>query len=296
MTTEEKISDIRTNWAEADRKRDENLTVPENIKAYYDVSYGPHGTENLLDIYMTDDVNEIQPAIVNIHGGAWVYGCKEIYKYYCMSLAQRGFTVVNINYRLAPENVFPSALEDVNAVMKFISENGEKYSIDKERIIIVGDSAGAQITSHYAALYSNPEFAAIYGLKIPDVKIKAVGLNCGTYDTAEMASDGLEDLFMCYAGTLDCEITEEKKEQLNVLKYINESYPPSFIMTAEHDFLKAKAEPMFRLLQKNNVTAFMKVYGSADKPEIAHVFHVNMNFPEAHVCNDDECAFFRKYI
>lgn len=296
MTTEEKINDIRVNWAEADRKRDENLTVPENIKAYYDISYGQHGEANLLDIYMTQDVNEPQPVIVNIHGGAWVYGSKEIYKFYCMSLAQRGFTVVNINYRLAPENVFPSALEDVNEVLKFISENGSRYCMDSDRVVIVGDSAGAQIASHYAAVFTNPDFAALYDFELPDVKIKALGLNCGIYDAASMSGADLDDLFMCYAGVLNNEISPEKAEQLNVLKYIGSSFPPSFVMTAEHDFLKDKAEPMYRLLCDNNVPSAMKIYGRADQSEISHVFHVNMNLPEAKLCNDDECGFFRNYV
>jgi len=296
MTAEEKINDIRTNWAEADRKRDENLTVPEDIKAYYDISYGPHGSDNLLDIYMRNDAAGLQPVIVNIHGGAWVYGSKDIYRYYCMSLAQRGFTVVNINYRLAPENVFPSALEDVNAALGFIAENGLKYSADRDRVILTGDSAGAQIASHYAAVFSNPDFAALYDFILPAVRIKALGLNCGIYDAASMSGADLDDLFMSYAGTLNCEITPEKAEQLDVLKYIDSRFPPSFVMTAEHDFLKDKAGPMYELLKKNSVPAVLKVYGSADQPEISHVFHVNMNLPEAKICNDDECKFFRNYV
>lgn len=296
MTTEEKINDIRTNWAAADRKRDENLKVPENIKAYYDIPYGVHGTDNLLDIYMTDSTDRPVPVIVNIHGGAWVYGSKEIYRFYCMSLVQRGFAVVNINYRLAPENTFPSALEDVNAVMTFIAENGAGYFLDRKNVIITGDSAGAQITSHYAAVISNPEFAALYDFRIPDIKVRALGLNCGIYDTAEMSGEGLDDLFMCYAGALNTELTAEKSEQLDVLKYINGNYPPCFVMTAEHDFLKSKAEPMYRLLQRNNIPSVLKIYGSEDKPEISHIFHVNINLPEAGKCNDEECEFFRKMI
>ena len=98
------VTDIRTNWAISDRERDEGLTTPEDITRHDDISYGPYGEWNLLDIYHKKDVNTCQPTIVNIHGGGWVYGNKEIYQFYCMSLAQRGYTVVNFNYRLAPEN------------------------------------------------------------------------------------------------------------------------------------------------------------------------------------------------
>lgn len=296
MTTEEKIQDIRVNWAASDRKRDENLTVPSDIKAFYDISYGPHGNENLLDIYMTGGLSKLKPVIVNIHGGAWVYGCKEIYRFYCMSLAERGFAVVNANYRLAPENTFPSALEDVNKIMTFIAQRGREYHLDSSRVIVTGDSAGAQIASHYAAVFSNSEFASMFDFEIPSVKIRAMGLNCGTYDAAKMTGEGLDDLFACYAGVTAGNISEGKAEMLDVFKYINENFPPSFVMTAVHDFLKDEAEPMFRLLKKNRVPAVLKIYGAEDRPDISHIFHVNCNLEEAGICNDDECAFFRKWL
>ncbi len=78
-----------------------------------------------------------------------------------MSLAQRGFTVVNINYRLAPETRFPGAVEDINQALTFIEKNGDKYFIDKNRLILVGDSAGGQLVSHYATIFTNPEFAKL---------------------------------------------------------------------------------------------------------------------------------------
>ena len=109
MKLSKTVQDIRTNWAIADAKRDEGLTTPDEIMRFDNISYGPYGKDNLLDIYVNKNVTGIQPAIVNVHGGGWVYGCKEVYQFYCMSLALKGFTVVNINYRLAPENRFPAA-------------------------------------------------------------------------------------------------------------------------------------------------------------------------------------------
>ena len=105
------VQDIRINWAIGDAKRDAGLTTPDDIMRFDDISYGPYGKDNLLDIYVLKDTKTVRPTIVNIHGGGWVYGCKEIYQFYCMRLAERGFTVVNINYRLAPETRFPALRE-----------------------------------------------------------------------------------------------------------------------------------------------------------------------------------------
>ena len=293
---QETVSELRTKWAYYDKKRDEKLTVPENMANLYDISYGPHGESNLLDIYKTSDVNQAQATIVNIHGGAWVYGSKEVYKFYCMSLALRGFTVVNINYRLAPENLFPSALEDINSAITFIEKHAGEYCIDKEKLVLVGDSAGAQLASHYAAIFTNPDFAKLYGFTIPNVKIKAVGLNCGIYDPNTRLQNDLDDIFWAYIGQNTDIKSKDFQQKIDVLSNITPDFPPAFVMSSHRDFLLPQAQPMYDLLKSKGIEAVIKIYGAPNRRDIGHVFHVNMNLPEAKLCNDDECDFFRKFI
>ena len=293
---QETVSELRSKWAYYDQKRDEKLTVPENMANLYDISYGPHGESNLLDIYKPSDVNQSQATIVNIHGGAWVYGSKEVYKFYCMSLALRGFTVVNINYRLAPENLFPSALEDINSAITFIEKHAGVYCIDKEKLVLVGDSAGAQLASHYAAIFTNPDFAKLYGFTIPNVKIKAVGLNCGIYDPNTRLQNDLDDIFWAYIGQNTDIKSRNFQQKIDVLSNITPDFPPAFIMSSHRDFLLPQAQPMYDLLKSKGIEAVIKIYGAPNRKDIGHVFHVNMNLPEAKLCNDDECNFFRKFI
>ena len=188
------VTDIRTNWAISDRERDKGLTTPEDITRHDDISYGPCGEWNLLDIYHKKDITACQPTIVNIHGGGWVYGNKEIYQFYCMSLAQRGFTVVNFNYRLAPENKYPAALEDINSVFCFLKEHGKEYYVDTENLLVVGDSAGGQLASHYLTILTNPEFAKLFTFQTPDVKVSAVFMIPKTALTQELMSISLNML------------------------------------------------------------------------------------------------------
>ena len=293
------VEDIRVNWAISDDKRDEGLTTPEEIVRYDDLSYGPYGTANLLDIYVEKDVRKPQAAIVNIHGGGWVYGSKKQYQFYCMELARRGFTVVNINYRLAPENVFPAAVEDINRALTFVAEQGEKYFIDKDRLVLVGDSAGGQLVSHYATILSNPDFASLFSFQVPDVRVRAVGLNCGAYDGKSMATATTSEgngLFLVYLGGIGKEISKETLEQIDAKKYMTKDFPPAYIMSAANDFLLSNAEPMYKFLMGLGVECEMKIYGTAEKKEVAHVFHVNCRLEEAKECNDDECAFFKRFL
>lgn len=293
MEISKTVRELRTNWAIGDKLRDEGLTTPDGIRRFDNISYGPHGSANLLDIYVQKTVSDIQPTIVNIHGGGWVYGNKEVYQFYCMSLAMRGFTVVNINYRLAPENKFPAAIEDINMAVKFIGEQGKNYFIDKDRLVMVGDSAGGQLVSHYAAILTNPEFAKLFDFEVPDVTVKALGLNCGAYNSKAMAESGSDEMFWEYIGENP---SPELVEMVDTTGHMTSDFPPSYVMSTAVDFLLPEAEPMYNRLLILGVPAVMKIYGSPDRPEIGHVFHVNCKLEEAVKCNDDECEFFRKYI
>ena len=95
---------VRKSFKEFDDVRDAGLTTPEDIVRFDDICYGEDINWQKLDVYRPKSaVGQVLPVSVSIHGGGWVYGDKERYQYYCMSLAQHGFAVVNYTYRLAPE-------------------------------------------------------------------------------------------------------------------------------------------------------------------------------------------------
>ena len=73
-----------------------------------------------------------------------------------MTLAQRGFAVVNFTYRLAPEVKFPAPLEDTNNVISWMYENQEEYGLDMEHVFMVGDSAGGHLCGLYSAICNEP--------------------------------------------------------------------------------------------------------------------------------------------
>jgi len=290
------VKDLRISWAENDAKRDAGLTTPDDIIRFDNISYGVHGVDNLLDIYVPKGTNKPLPTIINIHGGGWVYGNKEIYQYYCMGLAQRGFTVVNINYRVAPETRFPGAVEDINNALKFIEKHGAEYFADKDRLVLVGDSAGGQLVSHFATILTNEAFAKLFDFEAAKVTVKALGLNCGTYDGRSMALRRNDEVFLEYIDCVDKTPDDALLERVDALKYMNGSFPPSYIMSAECDFLLSCAQPMYDYLTELGVPCEIKIYGDKTRPEIGHDFHVDCRLKEAKICNDNECEFFKRFV
>ena len=275
----------------SDRKRDAAIPLPTGVKEYRNISYGSHGSDNLLDVYVPEGTTGSLPTIVNIHGGGYVYGTKEIYRRYGMDMAKRGFAFVNFNYRRAPKWKFPTPLADTNAVMEWIIRNARQYHLDPDRIIVLGDSAGAQMTSQYAAMQSNREYGKLFGLNLAKVRIRAIGLNCGLYDLADMAAKPRKGMHKDYFGRIPAE-----DPRFRCLEAITDNYPPAFITTGTEDFLRELAQPMYEYLQSKGVDCAWKCYGREGDKNICHVFHVNILLPEAIQCNDDAADFFKKYV
>ena len=275
----------------SDKKRDAAIPLPTGITERRNISYGSHGKENLLDVYYPAGTSGSLPTIVSIHGGGYVYGSKEIYRRYGMDMAKRGFAFVNFNYRLSPKWKFPTPLADTNAVMEWILKNARQYHLDPDRIILLGDSAGAQLTSQYAAMQANPTYGALFGLKLEKVKIRAIGLNCGLYNLSEMGAAPRRGMHKDYFGSLP-----KDDPRFQCLESIDANYPPAYITTGTQDFLRELAQPMFELLRSRGVEAEWKCYGREDDKKIGHVFHVNILLPEAVECNNDAAEFFRKYV
>ncbi|MBR4718648.1 MAG: alpha/beta hydrolase [Lachnospiraceae bacterium] len=313
-----KYSDrMRKDFAAGDMVRDAGLTTPDDIVRYDDISYGPDERLNLLDVYRPKDavsagvaggkVRKL-PVIAIVHGGAWVYGDKGVYQYYAMSLAQRGFAVVNFSYRLAPENKFPAQLEDICTVFRWMDEHHEKYGLDINNVFAVGDSAGGHLLGLFAALVSDPEYVKALRDKYPvadfslpvdecgeqSVKLNAVALNFGKYDLTK-GDEMDKDTPLILADFLNEGGSEKELALTDVTRHVTSDYPAVFIMTCPGDFLKYQAPFMISALMENSVPFTFKFYGDKKDP-LHHVFHCNMRLESAKICNDDECEFFRKHV
>ena len=88
------------------------------------------------------------PVLVYLHGGGWCYGSIETVDRFCRRVADRsGCAVVSVGYRLAPEHVFPAALDDAATVLSYLRREGPGLGVDVSRLAIGGDSAGGQIAT-----------------------------------------------------------------------------------------------------------------------------------------------------
>ena len=288
---------MRREWKINDAKRDAGLTTPDDIQRFDDIQYGPDPVENKLDVYRPKNAQGKIPVIVSVHGGGWVYGDKELYQFYGMTLAPRGFAVVNFTYRLAPEVKFPAPLEDTNNVISWMYENQEEYSLDMDHVFMVGDSAGGHLCGLYSAICTNPEYAVNYTFKVQNGFVpQAVALNCGAYNPlSEVGVLGGEQDQEIMEDFLPEKGSAKERALVNVTDHVTEKFPPVYLMTCVGDFCRPQAPLLEATLKKNGVYYEFKTYGTEENP-LYHVFHLTIQEPEGQKCNDEECDFFRRMM
>ena len=99
------------------------------------------------------------PALIGVHGGGWQAGARNAFQYWGPYLAERGYALFAISYRLAKkgQKTFPQAVNDVLAAVQFVRGSAGQIKVDPERIGLFGASAGAHLAS-LAALGGDSPF------------------------------------------------------------------------------------------------------------------------------------------
>ena len=123
--------------------------VPDDVELLKDVAYGKGGGRPLkLDILRPKKRPATpMPVLVYVHGGAWRAGSKEMRRPQFFQLAQAGYFVASIEYRLSREAIFPAQIEDTKCAIRFLRAHAKDYRINTDRIGVWGHSAGGHLVA-----------------------------------------------------------------------------------------------------------------------------------------------------
>lgn len=260
-----------------------------------------------LDIYQPHDIAAlgIRPTVVWIHGGGWISGSKEHARGYFKRLADQGYNVVSVEYQFAPQMIYPEQLLQINQALKFISEHAKTYHIDAQHMYLAGDSAGANLASHYAALISNPDFSRQSAITpfIQREQIKGLILHCGIYDLnafintapdkVKLIEWGIVNLVQAYTGN--------KKDDADFLKsispiqYLTVNYPPVFISGGNKDFLtQTQSVPFVNALLRQKIPV-TEVFYPESKEFLVHEYQFMMGKKASQQTFQQTIQFIQKY-
>lgn len=126
-----------------------DYVAPDPATTILDIAYGDEPAQR-LDLYLPDEANA--PVVVFLHSGGWVAGDKAFVPPMVMRFVERGYAVASVGYRLAPEHTFPAPIHDVKLALRWLKAHGaDSGSIDGDRIVLYGTSAGGHLASFVAA-------------------------------------------------------------------------------------------------------------------------------------------------
>ena len=120
---------------------------PSQTKGMENISYAANSAAQVCDIHLPDQA-ENAPVIVLVHGGGFMFGDQkmDIIQPIITKALENGYAVVSVDYRKASEAVFPAALADVKAAVRFVKAHAADYGWDSEKITVWGESAGAYLS------------------------------------------------------------------------------------------------------------------------------------------------------
>ena len=280
----------------ADVKRAMEAHAPDGISSVTEQPYRPGDNDAHLDVYFPDTARPDQrlPTVVWTHGGAWISGHKDDAAPYFQLIAAQGYAVVSLGYSLAPAETYPTAIHQVNDALAYIQGNAGRFRVDPTRVVLAGDSAGAQITSQIASLVTNPGYATELGLtsSLSPSQLRGVILFCGIYDmavflandhhpgsgsrTAKLLRWGTDESIWAYTGSRDHDFAVLR--QMSSIDHLTAGFPPTFISGGNADPLTdAQSRPLAEKLSGLGVKVTPLFYPPHHEPQLAHEYQFDLD-------------------
>jgi acetyl esterase/lipase len=176
------------------------------------------GAPLTLDFYPAQRRHK-RPCIIVVHGGSWSSGDSRQLPDLNSRLAKEGYHVAAVNYRLAPRYRHPAPVEDVRAVLGYLRQNADKFSIDTGAFILLGRSAGAQIA-----------LLAAYTLQDPGLK-------------GVISYYGPADMVWGYSVPSNPLIMDSRKVMSDYLGGPYEAVPQNYISSSPIEFVTRRSVP-----------------------------------------------------
>lgn len=183
-----------------------------------DIPYGDEPRQR-LDVYVPESISTPAPMVIFYYGGGWRDGSKNDYEFVAASLTEAGNIVVIPDYRLFPDVVFPTFVDDGAAAAAWALDNSERLGGDPGRIFVMGHSAGAHIAALLALDHQYLTAAGVSGQPFAGL----IGLS-GPYDFLPIESGYLLDVF-----------PEDLREDSQPVNFVSSRAPRTLLIHGNDD-------------------------------------------------------------
>ena len=240
------------------------------------VSYGPAGRRNLLDVFQPDGIapGAKAPVLLQVHGGGWIIGNKEEQGQPLMAhLCEQGWVCVAINYALSPKAKWPAHIVDVKRAIAWVKEHIAEYGGDPDFIVITGGSAGGHLSSLAALTANDPAYQP--GFESADTPVQACVPFYGVFDFTNRDGNARRDMQSIlerhvFPTRLDDD--RETWDLASTMSRVHPDAPPFFVIHGTNDALAPveQARTFVDLLRKDSQAPV--VY--AELPGAQHAYEI----------------------
>ena len=284
------------NTERMDNARIKTLTMPEGVFESNDHQYIDDGNVyHQIDVYYPEGTTEKLPVVIDIHGGGWMYGDKELNKPYCLTVASKGNVVFNMSYRLCPDVTADEQLRDISKALQWVKANLDNYPCDKNNICLTGDSAGGMLACFTSMLSVSEKMRDIYDVEDFGLNFNAV---CLTSPVAYMDDGSIMSFYTKHM------LGGNKYKSKKWANYVNADQllslgkmPPTMFVTSSGDTLAlGQTLKAAKAYQENGIEVKLYNYDKYEGKALPHVFAII--YPDRQPGNgniDEMLDFFKQH-
>lgn len=231
-----------------------SATAPDQYEVVPNISYRTANKwEGKLDLYLPVTSKEQNPTLIWIHGGGWTRSSKEAEMLHILPYLELGWTVVNVEYRLAGVSPAPAAVEDCRCSLAWVLANAQKYNIDTSKIIVSGISAGGHLALITAMSSNSVELDRLCPIK-KKIKVAAVINWFGPSDILDLiGGENAFDQAVTWLGSQSNR--NDIARQVSPLNHARKNSPPIITIHGDKDDIipYEQSVQLHRALDKLNV-------------------------------------------
>jgi len=210
-----------------------------------DISYGPGGRSNLLDVSRRPDLPEGQPApvLIQVPGGAWSINDKRGQAYPLMTrMVELGWICVSINYSRSPRSAWPSHIIDVKRAIAWVRANIADFGGDPDFIAVTGGSAGGHLSSLAALTAGDASLQP--GFEDADTSVQAAAPLYGLYDLTDHTAMHKLTMPLLERLVIQRRLSEHREvfEAASPTLRAHRDAPPFFVLHGENDAVVPAAQ------------------------------------------------------
>lgn len=288
---------IRVFLRKSDKKKHKAWPPKEAYRSLLDVdALGDGVFEHQIDVYYAPESIRKNVTLIDIHGGAYIYGDRKNNFGFASVFLDKGYDVVTLDY--GHNDLRRHGCQDQVATLgkqlAYVAGHAEELGLNPRRFFLTGDSAGGHFALLLAEAACDPELEKRLGLDLGGIQIHGVAVSCPVYDlkrnvgTAMLSKSGKKMMFGPRYDDPSFVTDYSPREHLDSL------HMPTFVISCAKDFLKQESLDLVADMKEKDMDVEFH-FVDKDDSAIGHVFNViDIHLDESKTANEATDLFFSR--